>query len=214
MKLSFRLEKEEDYRIVEEITREAFWNLYIPGATEHFIIHKLRKSKAFIPELDYVVLDDNKIIGNIVYTHAKIIDKNNIEHKILSFGPVSILPEYQNKGVGKALIEYTKNIAKELGYNGIVIYGYPGFYAKVGFTGAIKYKISRFDGKYAKALLALELYEGALEGISGKFNEDSSFEVTERDIEDFDKTFLPKEKFRTKTQEEFEIYSNLLEEDI
>jgi putative acetyltransferase len=109
-----RNEKSEDYRIVEELTRKAFWNIYVPGCNEHYLVHVMRKHKDFIPELDYVIEKDKKIIGNIMYTKAKLVSGNGREKPILTFGPVSILPEYQRKGFGKKLIEHSFIRAKEL----------------------------------------------------------------------------------------------------
>lgn len=214
MNLSFRLEEEKDYEIVEKLTREAFWNVYIPGAVEHFIMHKIRKSEAFIAELDFVAIKNGEIVGNIVYTHSKIIDKDDKEHDVITFGPLSVLPEFQNQGIGASLIEYSKKKAAEAGFKAIVIYGNPAYYKKVGFESASKYGISRIDGKYAAALMAMELYEGALDRIKGRYTEDSSFEFNETEAEEFDKLFTFKEKLVTESQKEFQILSNLLEEDM
>ena len=98
-KFIIRNELEEDYDDVENLTREAFWNVYRPGCNEHLVIHNLRKEKCFIKELDYVIEKDNKIIANIVYAKSKITQDNGITKDILIFGPISVLPEYQKKRV-------------------------------------------------------------------------------------------------------------------
>ena len=126
--ITIRNEKEADYRVVEEITRKAFWNLYAPGCNEHYLVHIMRSHKDFLPELDFVIEVDGQIIGNIMYTKAKLVDESGEEKEILTFGPVCILPEYQRKGSGKKLIEYSFEKAAALGYDVIVIFGHPGNY--------------------------------------------------------------------------------------
>ncbi len=105
--MNIRLEKEEDYFEVEKLTREAFWNVYRPGCFEHLVIHKLRNDECFVKDLDYVIEEDGKIIANIVYAKAKIKLETGESREILIFGPVSVLPKYQNKGYGEKLIQYT-----------------------------------------------------------------------------------------------------------
>ena len=122
MNLVIRNEKTKDYRIVEELTREAFWNLYVPGCSEHFILHNLRNNADFIKELDFVAEREGQIVGHIAYSRAKITDKQGMGKEVISFGPVSVLPEYQKQGIGRALISYTIGIAKEKGHQAISIY--------------------------------------------------------------------------------------------
>ena len=105
--INIRNEKEADYKIVEDITRRAFYNLYIPGCIEHYLVHIMRGHEDFIAELDFVLELDGQIIGNIMYTKAKLVDRNGKEKEILTFGPVSIAPEYQRMGYGKMLMEYS-----------------------------------------------------------------------------------------------------------
>ena len=202
MDIKLRLEEEKDYKIVEELTREAFWNNHVPGCDEHLLIHNLRKSKEFINELDLVAIYDNKIVGNIVYVKSKIIN-NDLEHIVLTFGPVSVLPEFQNKGIGGKLINHTIKLSKEMGYKGIIIYGDPEYYKRFGFKESKQYKITNKDKKYPAALLVLELYPYALNGIEGIFDEGKIYEVDKNELEEFDKEFPKKEKGYSKTQERF-----------
>lgn len=102
-----RNEQSKDYWNVEDLTRKAFWNLNVPGCSEHYMVHVMRNHPDFIPELDFVLEKDNRIIGNIMYTKAKLIDEENREKQILTFGPLSIHPEFQRKGYGKILLEYS-----------------------------------------------------------------------------------------------------------
>ena len=123
--LNIRNEKESDHKIVEEITRKAFYNMYVPGCYEHYLVHIMRGHEDFIPELDFVLELDGRVIGNIMYTKAKLTDENGTEKEILTFGPVSILPEYQRNGYGKMLIEHSLKCAAAMGYDGVVIFGRP-----------------------------------------------------------------------------------------
>lgn len=212
MKIDIRLEEKKDYRVVEEITREAFWNVYVPGATEHFLVHSLRKNENIIPELNFVALIDEEVVGHIFYSKAEIIFQETKE-PVLTFGPLSVNPKYQGKGIGKALIDYSKAKASELGYKAIVIYGNPMYYKKVGFKNASEYGISRPDGVYAKALLAMELFDGALDKISGSFFENiSSFEIKEVELQKYDSTFPLKEKKHEPSQDEFLILVDTIED--
>ena len=131
--LDIRNERKEDYSIVEEITRKAFYNVYVPGCMEHYLVHVMRDHEDFIPELDFVLERDGQVIGNIMYTKAKLTDENGTEKEILTFGPVSVLPEYQRNGYGKLLINHSCQKAAELGYDVIVILGSPVNYVNCGF---------------------------------------------------------------------------------
>lgn len=200
MNILVRLENECDYNEVEILTREAFWNVYEPGSNEHLLAHKLRKVKAFLPELDCVAELNNQIVGNIMYSKAKIIDEKGSEHDVVTFGPLSILPTHQKLGIGSLLINHTKRIAKELGYKAIVIFGNPGYYHRFGFENAENFNISTADGQNFEAFMVLELYDGALKGISGKFYQDSVFIIDNVELEAFEKNFPYKEKLITNTQ--------------
>ena len=193
MNLELRLERPEDYRRVEELTREAFWPFGRPACNEHYLVHLLRKVPAFVPELDYVAVDEGKLVGNIIYSRAKVVDSKGAPHPLLTFGPLSVLPEYWNRGVGRALVERTKILARELGYPGIVIYGHPDYYPRFGFRNAEVYGITTPQGKNFDALMALPLFPEGLEGISGAFYEDPVFELDPDETAAFDQGFPPKE---------------------
>jgi len=124
----------------------------------------MRTHKDFIPELDFVIEVDGQVIGNIMYTKAKLIDESGVEKEILSFGPVSILPEYQRRGYGKKLIEYSFEKAAALGYDVIVIFGNPGNYVSLGFKSCKKYNVCLENGIYPTAMLVKELKPGTLDG--------------------------------------------------
>ena len=136
--LIIRNEKKNDYRTVEEIVREAFWNLYVPGCNEHFVLHNLRNSSDFIPELDFIAEKEGQIVGQIVYSRGVIKYIKGLEKEVISFGPVSVLPAFQKKGIGTALISHTINLAREMGFLAICIYGDPRYYSRFGFRCAAK----------------------------------------------------------------------------
>lgn len=194
------LESEKDFREVENLTREAFWNLYHPGCTEHFVIHTLRESSAFIKELDFVAYHDGLIVGNIMYSKAKVLNNDGYESEVLCMGPLSVLPSYQGKGIGSMLMKHTLRVAKDLGFNAVIIFGDPNYYKRFGFKNAEIYNIQTSMGENMEAFMALELYDGALDKVVGKFYEDEVFHVEEKDVENFDKQFPYKEKLVTDTQ--------------
>lgn len=202
MNIQLRLEEEKDHRLVEEVTREAFWNLFSPGCDEHLLVHTMRGEQEFIKELGFVALHEGQIVGNIMYAETRIISGNE-EHKMATFGPVSVLPEYHGKGVGSQLIRHTTHLAKEKGYRAVLIYGDPEYYKRFGFKVSKEYGITNPDKKYPAALLVLELYPGALEGISGIFDEGEIYKVDQEALNEFEKGFPEKEKQFTKTQEWF-----------
>lgn len=204
MDIKIRREEHKDYRKVEEVAREAFWNLYCPGCNEHLIINTMRTHTDFIPELAFVIELDDKIVGSIFYTHSKVISEDGSEHKTITFGPVSILPNLHRKGLGKTLISYSIKEAKRLGYNSIIIGGYPYHYEPYGFTGAKKYGISMPDGNYYTGIMTLPLYEGALDGVSGNVYMSDVYDPDENNLDEFDKGFPLKEKQEQKSQKEFE----------
>lgn len=200
MDILIRLEEENDFRYVENITREAFWDVYRPGCFEHLIVHKIRKVPAFIKELSYVACENDKIVGNIIYSKAKVVNQENEEFEILTMGPIGVLPSCQNKGIGSLLLNYTIQKAKEQGFKAIIIFGNPNYYRRFCFVNAEKYGIQTSSGENFDVFMALELFNGALNGITGKFYEDKVFDVKDEELEIYDKGFPYKEKHVTDTQ--------------
>ncbi len=205
-----RLETKNDYRAVENLTREAFWNLNFPGAYEHYFAHIMRDHADFVPELDFVIEINGKIIANIMYTKAKLVDECGTIKDVLSFGPISVLPEYQRKGYGKLLIEHTFSKAIELGFDTVVILGDPNNYVSRGFKSCIKYNVSLEGDQFPAALLVKELQEGVLDGRRWYFHESPVAELLndEERIELFDAEFSPKVKEWQTSQEAFFIHSH------
>ena len=206
--IKIRNEEETDYQRVEEITRESFWNLYIPGCNEHYLVHIMRSHEDFLPELDLVVEVDNQIIGNIMYTKAKLIDESGEEKDILTFGPVCVLPEYQREGYGKKLLEYSFEQAVTLGYDVIVIFGNPNNYVSRGFKSCKKYNICLENGTYPSAMMAIELKPDVLDGRKWVYQQSPVFEIDEQEAERFDEGLESLEKKYQPSQEEFFIHSH------
>lgn len=200
MHISIRPEEENDYRSVEYMTREAFWDVYKPGCDEHLIIHKIRKVTAFVKELDFIALDEDRIVGNIIYSKAKVINKDNKEFEVLCMGPLGVLPSYQKQGIGSLLMKYSIEKARQLGYKAIIIFGNPNYYHRFGFINAKEYNIQTSSGENLEVFMALELCEGGLKGISGKYYKDEVFKIEKDELEAFEKEFPYKVKHVTDTQ--------------
>ena len=210
MDLTIRNEQINEYRTVEELTREAFWNVNVPGCNEHYCLHNMRSSSDFIPELDFVAEFEGRLVGNIVYTHGKLTNHVGKTHKVISFGPISVLPAYQRLGIGSTLIRYSLDKAKSKGFTVVCIYGDPRYYHRFGFRCAERYDITNSEGKFAVALMALELQPGCLRKISGKFIESEAYKVDEDNFQKYENTFPYKDKAVTQSQIEFNILASLV----
>lgn len=207
MNLTIRNETKQDYRIVEEITRQAFWNLYVPGCNEHFLAHVLREHPDFLPSLDFVAEYENTVVGNVMYAKSSVVDATDETHKLdtITFGPFSVLPEFQKRGIGSVLLRYSIEKAKEEGHSAIIIHGHPHNYCKHGFRGAIDLGIGDPEGNYPYSLLALELQEGAFAGRRWKYFPSTAYDIDEAEADEFDKSFEPKTKEFRSTQVEFSL---------
>lgn len=203
--LMIRNEVPQDYKIVEELTKKAFWNVHYPGCSEHYIVHVIRSHEDFVAELDFVMELDGQIVGHIIYTKSKLIDQSGNEKAVLTFGPVSILPEFQRQGYGKELMEHSFQKARGLGYDVIVILGNPANYVSRGFKSCRKYNVSVSDGRFPASLLVKELEPGALDGRSWTYRESPVFYIDQADAERFDQSFEMMEKAYHPRQEEFYI---------
>lgn len=207
-KINIRNERKADYEKVEKITREAFYNMYVPGCVEHYLIRLLREHEDFIPELDFVLELNNEIIGNIMYTKAKLVDEAGNQKDILTFGPVCIKPDYQRQGYGKMLIEHSFKRALELGYDTVVIFGSPANYVSLGFKGCKKYNISIEGNKYPTAMMVKELVPNTLDGRMWVYYDSPVMAIDEKDAEKYDDTLEKMEKKYKPSQDEFYILSH------
>ncbi len=194
-----RREEEKDYRSVEELTREAFWNVYCPGCKEHYVLHCYRNDPAFVPELDYIMELDGKLIGQVIYVRSEIECGEGKKLPIMTFGPIGIAPEYKRKGYGKRLLDYSMKQAEKLGAGALAITGNIDFYGKSGFVPAKTKGVRYFDDLEADYFLIKELKKGFLEGVSGTYKDPEGYFVCDKDPQGFEKfeaTFPEKQKLR------------------
>ena len=205
MNIQIRLEQPADYRETEQVMREAFWNYYSPGCTEHYLLHIMRGSPNFIPELDFVAVADGKIIGSVVFLKSFILGDDDKRYEVLSLGPIAVLPAYWRTGIGRMLIGHARAAAQASGHRAILLCGDPRYYTKVGFTAAEQFGIRTSENKYFAALHACPLYPDALKGVAGRYFEDEIYNVDETAAKAFDAHFPPKKRLSgTSTQRRFE----------
>ena len=195
--ITLRLEEPRDYSEVETLVRETFWNKYQPGCSEHYLLHLLRNSPGYFPDLHFLAIADRRIVGNIVYSRSKVIDPAGKEWPVLTFGPVSVLPEYQRQGIGSALIHHTISLVRQKGEKAILLFGDPAYYSRFGFKPSSVFGITLPDGSSIDAFQALELTPGSLTGITGSYYDDETFSQLDPDkVDAFDSAFPPKVKMR------------------
>ena len=206
--LIIRNETENDHAFVERITRDAFWNLNVPGCDEHYLVHIMRGHEDFIPELDLVAELDGQIVGNVMYTKSKLIDESGKEKNILTFGPISILPKYQRRGIGRKLLEYSFAKALETGYDAIVIFGNPDNYVSRGFKSCKKYNVCLENDVFPAAMLVKELRPDVFDGRKWYYHESPVYNLDSSEVQEFDKQFEVREKKFQPSQEEFYIHSH------
>ena len=197
--ITIRLETKEDQRTVENLIREAFWNVYRPGCYEHYVMHVLRKDPAFVKELDFVLEKDGRLIGQNMFMRTRIDADDGRAVPVLTMGPICITPELKRQGYGKLLLDATLERAAAMGFGAVLFEGNIDFYGKSGFTFARDFSIRYHDlpeGADDSFFLCRELLPGYLRGITGVYQTPQGYYVDEADVEAFDRTFPPKEKLR------------------
>lgn len=192
---TYRLEEPGDYAAVEALTREAFWNVYKPGCDEHYILHTLRGSSAVIKDLNYVCEDKGVLCGHIFYTHSKVVAEDGQVFPVITFGPISVHPDYQKRGIGSALIKMTLKKAGDMRFPGVLITGSPAYYHRFGFRDAADYGIVSDAGFSFPELMAYELGEGRLHPAHGRLYFDPAFDnIDQEELLRFDRQFPEKER--------------------
>ena len=200
---TIRLERSEEHRDVENLVREAFWNVYRPGCSEHYVIHVLRDDPAFVKELDFVMEQNGRLIGQNVFMKTVIQADDGRVIPVLTMGPIGILPELKRQGYGKALLDYSLEKATELGFGAVLFEGNIDFYGKSGFDYASKFGIRYHDlpeDADASFFLCKELVPGYLDGVTGVYQTPQGYYVDDADVDAFDKAFPPKEKLKLSGQ--------------
>ena len=196
---TIRLEKKEDYRQVENLVRESFWNVYRPGCSEHYVIHVLRDDPAFVKELDFVMEKDGRLIGQNMFMRTVIQADDGRVIPVLTMGPIGITPELKRQGYGKKLLDYSLEKATAMGFGAVLFEGNIGFYGHSGFTYARNFGIRYHDlpeGADDSFFLGRELIPGYLSGVTGIYQTPQGYYVDDADVEEFDRAFPPKEKLR------------------
>lgn len=195
--LVIRLEKEDEYREVENLVRDSFWNVYRPGCLEHYVLNQLRKDSAFVPELDFVMLLDGEIIGQNMFMRAEITADDGSSVPIMTMGPICIKNELKRKGYGKILLDYSLQKAAELGCGALCFEGNIDFYGKSGFRPASEFGIryhGLYEGEDASFFLCKELIPEYLDGVTGEYAPPEGYFVDKKATEEFDRQFPYKEK--------------------
>ena len=194
-----RLETKADYRENENLVREAFWNVYRPGCSEHYLLHVLRDDPAFVKELDFVMEQDGRLIGQNIFVKTVINADDGREIPVLTMGPIAILPALKRQGYGKRLLDYSLENAAEMGFGAVLFEGNIQFYGKSGFDYSRSFGI-RYHDLPADAddsfFLCKELIPGFLNGVTGVYQTPRGYYVDDADVEAFDKAFPPKEKLK------------------
>ena len=197
--IAFRLERKEEYRQVEALVRESFWNVYRRGCVEHYLLHLLRGHSDFVPELDIVMLEDGKIIGQNVFVKTVIRADDGRNVPIMTMGPVCVANELKRQGYGKMLLDYSLAKAAEAGCGALCFEGNIDFYGKSGFSFAENFGIRYHglpEGADASFFLCRELIDGYLDGITGEYATPYAYLIDETEAEAFDKSFPYKEKLK------------------
>ena len=198
-----RLETDKDEKEVEKLIRDSFWNVYRPGCVEHYVMHVLRKDPAFVKELDFVMERGGRIIGQNIFVKTAILADDKREIPVLTMGPICIANDLKRKGYGKALLDYSLERAKELGFGAVLFEGNIDFYSKSGFGFAREFGIRYHDlpeGADDSFFLCKELDSGFLDGITGVYQTPQGYYVKDEDVEEFDKSFPPKQKLKLSGQ--------------
>lgn len=201
LNIIIRKETPQDYYNTELMTMRAFWNIHEPGCNEHYLLHMLRQSDDYLPELSRVAELDGKIVGSIAFSKAVIKDGDKV-HDIVTFGPLSVEPMAQHLGVGRMLLKEGLALAKAAGYPGICIYGEPGYYPRHGFVTCDHFGITDPGGNNYDALMGYELQENTFADIKGKLYESPVFEACNdaAAVEEFNKQFPAYTKLKLSCQ--------------
>ncbi|MGX8699199.1 MAG: GNAT family N-acetyltransferase [bacterium] len=196
---TIRPEKPEERRAVENLIREAFWNVYRPGCSEHLVMHVLREDPAFVPELNFVMEREGQLIGQNMFMRTVILADDGRVIPILTMGPICITPELKRRGYGKKLLDYSLEKAAAMGFGAVLFEGNIGFYGKSGFRHARDFGIRYHDlpeGADDSFFLGKELQPGYLDGITGLYQTPAGYYVPDEAVEAFDRDFPPKVKLR------------------
>ena len=197
--VTIRLEKKEDRAVVENLVRESFWNVYRPGASEHYVLHVLRDDPAFVPELDFVMERGGELIGQNMFMRTHIDTDDGRAVEVLTMGPICITPALKRQGYGKMLLDHSLEKAAGMGFGAVLFEGNIGFYGKSGFDYARSFGIRYHDlpeDADSSFFLCRELIPGWLDGVTGVYRTPQGYYVDDADVEAFDRRFPPRQKLK------------------
>lgn len=194
--ITIRRERAEERTAVENLVRESFWNVYRPGCIEHYVLHQLRQDSAFVPELDLVMELEGQLIGQVLYMRSAVILEDGATLPVMTFGPIGIAPEYKRQGYGLILLDYSMELAKQMGVGALATEGNIEFYGKAGFVTGKSMGIHYAADPEADYFIVKELQQGFLAGRKGTYADPKGYFVDEVEAEAFDKQFPPKAKLK------------------
>lgn len=166
---------------------------------KHYELNQLRDDKDFVPELDFVMEKDGRLIGQNMFMRANVKADDGRDIPIMTMGPIGILPEYKRQGYGKILLDYSLKKATAMGAGAVCFEGNIDFYGKSGFDVASKFGIRYHglpEGEDASFFLCKELIPGYLDDVVGEYATPQGYFVDEEEAERFDKNFPYKEKLK------------------
>lgn len=198
--IEIRLERKEEYRDVEELVRDSFWNVYRPGCLEHYVLKKMRNDPDFVSGLDFVMYKNGELIGQNVFVKTVLHSDDGSDLPIMTMGPICIRNDLKRKGYGKILLDYSLEKAAQSGCGAICFEGNIMFYGKSGFTYARDFGVRYHglpEGEDSSFFLCKELKKGYLDGFSGEYSTPHIYFCGYEEPEEFEKydsTFPKKEK--------------------
>ena len=203
--IDIRPERPADYRESEALMRDAFWNRYEPGCSEHYLLHIMRSSPRYVPCLAFVAETEGRIVGAVAVLASHIEADDGRRLDTLSLGPIGVSPTLWGRGIGRALLDRVRREAAAAGHRAILLCGDPAFYSRAGYVPAERFGIRTADNFYFDALQVCPLRPGALDGAAGRYVEDPVYNVDPQLVEAFDRAFPPRERLAdTPSQRRFQ----------
>ena len=166
MKINIRKELTTDHLAVFNLIKKAFANETFSDHKEQFLVNRLRKSTAFIPELSIIAESNSQVVGHILLTKINIVN-NQQSNPSLALAPISILPNFQKQGIGSKLIKYAHKKAIKMGYTSIILLGHPDYYTKFGYRPTENFGINLPFDVPKEYCMAIELINDSLNAIQG-----------------------------------------------
>ena len=194
--ITIRSERTEERTAVENLVREAFWNVYRPCCLEHYVLHQLRQDSAFVPELDLVMELEGKLIGQVMYMRSAVTLEDGNQLPVMTFGPIGIAPRYKRQGYGLMLLKYSMELAHKIGAGALCTEGNIDFYGKAGFVTGKSVGIRYANDPEADYFIVKELETGFLDKVKGVYRDPAGYFVDEAEAADFDEQFPPKPKLK------------------